>query len=64
MEVIGQASGLGLFTLGGKAPGTHSIRGKVWPGAGLDAVAKRKIPSPWWESNHGRSGHSFVSKCV
>jgi len=32
--------------LWGKNHGTHRIGGWVGPRAGLDAVAKRKIPSP------------------
>jgi hypothetical protein len=34
-----------------KAPDTHSIRGWVGPRAVLDAVVKRKVPSPRQESN-------------
>jgi hypothetical protein len=34
-----------------RAPGTHWIGGRVGPRARLDAVVKRKIPSPQWESN-------------
>jgi hypothetical protein len=34
-----------------RAPGTHWIGGWVGPRAVLDAVVKRKIPSPHWESN-------------
>jgi len=30
-----------------RAPGTHWIRGWVGHRAGLDAVMKRKIPSPY-----------------
>jgi hypothetical protein len=33
------------------SPGTHWVGGWVGPRAGLDAVSKRKIPSPRWESN-------------
>jgi hypothetical protein len=39
------------FTLGERTPGTHWIRGWVDPRAGLDAVAKRKTPSPRRKSN-------------
>jgi hypothetical protein len=35
----------------GKNPGTHWIGGWVGPRAGLDAVVKRKIPSPSRDSN-------------
>jgi hypothetical protein len=34
-----------------RAPGTHWIIRWVGPGAGLDAVVKRKIPSPCRDSN-------------
>jgi hypothetical protein len=34
-----------------RAPGTHWIGGRVGPRAVLDAVVKRKIPSPRRESN-------------
>jgi len=34
-----------------RAPGTHWIGGWVGPRAFLDAVVKRKIPSPRRESN-------------
>jgi hypothetical protein len=39
------------FTPRERAPGTHWIGGWVGPGAVLDAVVKRKIPSPRRESN-------------
>jgi hypothetical protein len=38
------------FTTGERAPGTHWIGGRVGPRAVLDAVVKRKIPSPSRES--------------
>jgi hypothetical protein len=44
MEVSGQLHPQG-------APGTHWIGGWVGPRATLDAVVKRKIPSPCQESN-------------
>jgi hypothetical protein len=37
------ASRPGLFTPGERAPGTHWIRGWVYPRAGLDEVEKRKF---------------------
>jgi hypothetical protein len=40
------ASRPGCFTPKGRAPGTHWIGGWVGPRAILDAVVKRKIPSP------------------
>jgi hypothetical protein len=36
----------GQFTARERVPGTHWIGGWVGPGAVLDAVVKRKIPSP------------------
>jgi hypothetical protein len=39
------------FTPRKSAPGTHWIGGWVGPRAGLDAVVKRKVPSPWRDSN-------------
>jgi hypothetical protein len=41
----------GRFTPKERAPGTHWIWGRVNPRAVLDAVVKRKIPSPRRESN-------------
>jgi hypothetical protein len=46
------ASHLGRFTPRERAPPTHWIGGWVGPRAVLDAVVKRKIPSPRRESNH------------
>jgi hypothetical protein len=34
-----------------RAHGTHWIGGWVGPRASLDAVVKRKIPSPFWDLN-------------
>jgi hypothetical protein len=45
------ASRPGRFTSKERAPGTHWIRGRVCPRAVLDAMVKRKIPSPRRESN-------------
>jgi hypothetical protein len=42
----------GRFTPRERAPGTHWIGGWVGPRAVLDAVVKRKIPSPRRKSNH------------
>jgi hypothetical protein len=50
MEVSGQLHAPVALTPGEKAPGTHWIGGWVSPRAVLDAVVKRKIPSPRWES--------------
>jgi hypothetical protein len=41
----------GLFIPRERTPGTHWIGGWVGPRAVLDAVVKRKIPSPRRESN-------------
>jgi hypothetical protein len=52
MEVSGQLhTRPGRFTPREWAPGTHWIGSLVGPRAVLDAVVKRKIPSPLWESN-------------
>jgi hypothetical protein len=45
------ASRPGRFTSKERAPGTNWIEGWVGPRAVLDAVVKRKIPSPRQESN-------------
>jgi hypothetical protein len=45
------ASHLGRFTPRERAPGTHWIGDWVGLRAGLDAVVKRKILSPCWNSN-------------
>jgi hypothetical protein len=45
------ASRHGRFTPRERATGTHWIGGWVGPRAVLDAVMKRKIPSPRQESN-------------
>jgi hypothetical protein len=45
-----EVSGPGRFTPRVRAPGTHWIGDWVDPRAVLDAVVKRKIPSPRWES--------------
>jgi hypothetical protein len=45
------ASRPGRFTPRERAPGTHWIGGLVGPRAVLDAVVKRKIPSPRRDSN-------------
>jgi hypothetical protein len=45
------ASRPGRFTPKERTPATHWIGGWVGPRAGLDAVVKRKIPSPCRDSN-------------
>jgi hypothetical protein len=54
------ASRPGRFTPMGRAPGTHWIGGWVGPRAGLDAVVKRKIPSPCQDSNPDHPARSSV----
>jgi len=44
LRVIGQFHAPSAFTPGERAPRTHWIGGWLNPRAGLDAVAKRKIP--------------------
>jgi hypothetical protein len=51
MEVSGQLHAPGCLTPREKVPGTHWIGGWAGPRAVLDAVVKRKIPSPCQESN-------------
>jgi hypothetical protein len=36
------------FTPGERSAGSHWIGGRVGPSAGLDAVAKKIIPTPTW----------------
>jgi hypothetical protein len=48
------ASCPGRFTPREEAPGSHWIGGWVGPRAGLDAVVKRKIPSPCRELDVSR----------
>jgi hypothetical protein len=55
------ASCPGSFTPGETALGTLWIGGWVGPRASLNAVEKRKISSPYRESNLGRPGRSIVS---
>jgi len=50
MDVDGQVHVPTALTPG-KVPGTHWIGGWVGPRAGLDAVVRRKIPSPYRDSN-------------
>jgi hypothetical protein len=51
MEVSGQLHALAALPPRDKAPGTHWIGGWLGSRAVLDAVVKRKIPSPRPESN-------------
>jgi hypothetical protein len=51
MEVSGQLHAPAALSPREGVPGTHWIGGWVGPRAVLDAVVKRKIPSPCRESN-------------
>jgi hypothetical protein len=52
MEVSGQLHALAALPLGKEQLVSHWIGGWMGPRASLDMVAKRKIPSLCWESNH------------
>jgi hypothetical protein len=54
------ASRPGPFTPVEITPGNHWTGGCVGPRAGLDAVAKRKIPCPCRESSPDRSARNLV----
>jgi len=45
----------------GKSPDTQWTGGWVGPRAGLDAVVKRRIPSPSWDSNPYNPAHSHYN---
>jgi hypothetical protein len=49
MEVSDYLQGLPFYH------GTHFIKGWAKPRAGLDVMKKRKISSPFWESNPNSS---------
>jgi hypothetical protein len=51
MEVNGQLHAPAALPPGKEPPGTHCIGGWVGPRAGLDAVVRRKISSPYWDTN-------------
>jgi hypothetical protein len=51
MKVSGQLHASTALLPGKRSPRTHWIGGWVGRRAVLDAVVKRKIPIPWWESN-------------
>jgi hypothetical protein len=55
------ASRSGCFIPEEGTRGTHWVGGWVGPRTGLDAVAKRKIPSPFRESNPNHPAHSQVA---
>jgi hypothetical protein len=50
----------GRFTPRERAPGTHRMGGWMVPRTVLDAVVKRKIPSPRRESNSDRPARSLA----
>jgi hypothetical protein len=56
------ASRPGLFTPIERDPGTQRIGGWVWARAVLDAVVKRKIPSPRRESNPRTPMIQFIAQ--
>jgi len=45
------ASHPGRFIPKERAPNIHWIEGRMGPRAGMDAMVKRKIPTPYRESN-------------
>jgi len=47
MQMSGQLNAPPAFTHRERGPGTHWIGGWLVPRADLDAVVKRKIPSPF-----------------
>jgi hypothetical protein len=55
------ASCPGRFTPRERTPSAHWIGGGVGPNAGLDAVAKRKNPNPYRESNPACSACNLVT---
>jgi hypothetical protein len=63
MELSGQASRLGCFTSGGRAPDIHCTGAWIDSTAGLDAVVKRKKSHycPCRGQNPGYLAHRLVS---
>jgi hypothetical protein len=61
MEVNGQLLAPPALPPGEKTPGTHWLGDWVGPRAVVDAVVKRKIPSPRRESNPDHPVRSLVS---
>jgi hypothetical protein len=47
-----------------RSPGAHWIGGWVGPRAGLDAVVKRKIPSPYRDSTPESSSPTELSRLL
>jgi hypothetical protein len=63
MDVSGQLHDFGRFIAKERAPGTHWIGGWVGRTAVLDAVVKRKIPSPCRKSNYPII-EPIVQRCI
>jgi hypothetical protein len=61
MDVSGQVHAPAAIPRWRDPPRTHWIGGWMGPRAGLDTVAKRKIPSPCRESNPDRPAHRLVA---
>jgi hypothetical protein len=66
MEVRGQfhAPPPSLFTHGERAPNTRWIGGLVDSRAGVEAMVKRKLPSPCQESNPARPARGDRNEIV
>jgi hypothetical protein len=62
MEVSGQLFAPVALPPGERAHGTNLVGGWVGSRVDLDAVAKRKFPSPCWESKVGRATRSLMRK--
>jgi hypothetical protein len=62
MEVSGQLHAPAALPSEKEPLGTHCIGGRVGPRAVLEAVAKRKIPSPHQESNPRTQLNSWFLK--
>jgi hypothetical protein len=63
MQVSGQLHAPAALPPRERAPGTHWIGGWVGPRAILDAVVKRRIPSPRRESNRRTPMVQAVAQC-
>jgi hypothetical protein len=55
------ASRHGSFPQSERASGTHWNGRGIGPSAGMEAVAKRNIRCPWWESHPGHPASSLVT---
>jgi hypothetical protein len=63
MEVSGQLDDPAALPPGKRTPGNHWIGGWMGPRAVLDAVVKRKIPSPRRESDPRTPIVQLVAQC-